>query len=64
MPKVKTNRSAVKRFRVNSKGKIKMAHSFKNHILTKKRSKRKLKLRKHGYVHPSSHRNMLRLLNK
>ncbi|MBW5802903.1 50S ribosomal protein L35 [Coxiella endosymbiont of Ornithodoros amblus] len=46
MPKLKTNRGAVKRFKVTSSGKIKRAASNHNHILTKKSQKRKRRLRK------------------
>lgn len=45
MPKVKTNRSAAKRFKVTGKGKVKRRQAFKSHILTKKSPKRKRKLR-------------------
>ena len=44
MPKMKTKSSAKKRFKVTGSGKIKRKHAFKNHILTKKSKKRKLKL--------------------
>ena len=44
MPKMKTGASAKKRFRLTGTGKIKRKHAFKNHILTKKSKKRKLKL--------------------
>ena len=37
MPKLKTNRGAAKRFRVSGKGRVKRAHAFMRHILTKKR---------------------------
>jgi large subunit ribosomal protein L35 len=46
MPKMKTNRSAAKRFKVTGKGKVKRGHAFKSHILTKKTAKRKRHLRK------------------
>ena len=45
MPKVKTNSSAKKRFKLTPSGKIKRAQAFKNHILTKKTTKQKLVLR-------------------
>ena len=45
MPKMKTNRSAAKRFKVTGKGGIKHRHAFKSHILTKKTAKRKRHLR-------------------
>jgi large subunit ribosomal protein L35 len=52
MPKMKSNRAACKRFKVTSKGKIKVFHSSKSHILTKKSRKRKRHLRKGFYVGP------------
>lgn len=46
MPKIKTNRSASKRFSVSAHGKIKRSKAFSSHILTKKSAKRKRSLRK------------------
>jgi len=45
MPKVKTNRSAAKRFSATGSGKIKRRQQNKRHILTKKSPKRKRQLR-------------------
>jgi len=53
MPKMKTKSSAKKRFKITGSGKIKRKHAFKNHILTKKSKKRKLRLRHDGLVHES-----------
>lgn len=53
MPKMKSNRGAKKRFRVTASGKIKHRRNYKSHILTKKSTKRKRKLRKYRYVHDS-----------
>ena len=50
MPKIKTNRAAAKRFRKTASGKYKAGHAFKSHILTKKTSKRKRRLRQAGIV--------------
>jgi len=50
MPKVKTNSSAKKRFKVTGTGKITHQKSFKRHILTKKSKKRKRHLRKPASV--------------
>lgn len=41
MPKMKTNSSAKKRFKVTGTGKVKRKHAFKSHILTKKSTKAK-----------------------
>jgi len=46
MPKMKSNRSAAKRFRKTATGKIRRKKAFKNHILTHKSSKRIRQLRK------------------
>jgi large subunit ribosomal protein L35 len=43
MPKMKTNRSAAKRFKITGKGKVKRRQANKSHILTKKTSKRHLR---------------------
>ncbi len=50
MPKMKTKSGAKKRFKVTASGKIKRAHSGKNHILTKKDRKRKNRLCSGAYV--------------
>ena len=50
MPKLKTNRAAKKRFRKTGTGKVRRYQAFTNHILTKKTSKRKRRLRQAGLV--------------
>lgn len=50
MPKMKTKRSSAKRFKKTANGKVKRHHNYKDHILTKKSTKRKRKLRKAGMV--------------
>lgn len=50
MPKIKTNRSAAKRFKKTATGKIKRKKAYHSHILTKKSPKRKRNLRKSGLV--------------
>lgn len=42
---MKSNRGAAKRFRKTGSGKIRRMRAFKSHILTKKSSKRKRRLR-------------------
>jgi large subunit ribosomal protein L35 len=46
MPKIKTHSGAKKRFSTTKNGKVKRAHAFRSHILTKKSTKRKRNLRK------------------
>jgi large subunit ribosomal protein L35 len=45
MPKMKTHKGAKKRFKITGSGKVKRMRAFKSHILTKKSSKRKRRLR-------------------
>ncbi|MBS3913561.1 MAG: 50S ribosomal protein L35 [Bacteroidetes bacterium] len=64
MPKMKTNSSAKKRFKVTGTGKVKRAKAFKNHILTKKATKRKRALGNDAIVNDADMSNvkfMLRL---
>ena len=53
MPKQKSNRAAAKRFKVTANGHYKHKSAFRNHILTKKSSKRKLHLAKGSLVNKS-----------
>ena len=50
MPKMKTRRSAAKRFSVTGSGKIKRNKAFRSHILEKKSPKRKRNFRKAALV--------------
>ena len=63
MPKMKSNRGAMKRFRKTASGRIKRKHAFLRHILTKKGSARKRKLRKPGYVHEADEKRVRRMLS-
>lgn len=65
MPKMKTNSSAKKRFKLTGSGKVKRAHAFKNHILTKKSKKRKKRLTKSAIVdNKTEAQNIKRMLAK
>ena len=50
MPKLKSHRGAKKRFNLTKNGKVKRAHAFKSHILTKKDTKRCRRLRSTTYA--------------
>jgi large subunit ribosomal protein L35 len=50
MPKMKTHSGAKKRFSVTASGKVKRGHQNKSHILSKKDTKRKRRLRTTTYV--------------
>jgi large subunit ribosomal protein L35 len=62
MPKIKTNRGAAKRFKTTGKGKIVRNKAFSNHILTKKTTKRKRKLRRSSIVDSANKKNVQRLI--
>jgi large subunit ribosomal protein L35 len=54
MPKMKTKKSAAKRFRVRAGGSVKRGQAFKRHILTKKTTKNKRQLRGTAGVHATN----------
>jgi large subunit ribosomal protein L35 len=62
MPKIKTNRAAAKRFKKTATGKYRFSKSHANHILTKKTTKRKRRLRKHKITEKSNKRQLKLLL--
>jgi large subunit ribosomal protein L35 len=62
MPKMKSNRSAMKRFRLTATGKVRRNQAFVRHILTKKTRKRKRNLRHTTLVSAADTRQIKRLL--
>jgi large subunit ribosomal protein L35 len=62
MPKMKTKKSAAKRFKIRASGSIKRGQAFKRHILTKKTTKSKRHLRGPVNLHPSDEVSVRRML--
>lgn len=62
MPKLKTRKAVSKRISVTGTGKLKKTKANKQHILTKKTTKRKRNLRKSNLVDKSNVKQMKRLL--
>jgi len=62
MPKIKTNRSAAKRFKRTGSGKLVYHKAFASHILSSKSRKRKRSLRKSPIVNRSNMRALKLLL--
>lgn len=62
MPKVKTRRSAAKRFTFTGSGKIKRKRAYLRHILTSKSAKQKRQLRSSGLVAAVDVKQVRRLL--
>jgi large subunit ribosomal protein L35 len=63
MPKMKAHKGARKRFKITGSGKVKRMKAFKSHILTKKTSKRKRRLRQSTVItNRGETKNIKRLL--
>ncbi len=62
MPKLKTNRSAAKRFKLTGSGKIARRRQGLRHILTKKNAKRKRRLGQGALVDKANERAVRRLV--
>ncbi|MDA9793301.1 50S ribosomal protein L35 [Bacteriovoracaceae bacterium] len=62
MPKMKTKRSAAKRFSLTATGKIKIKKANLRHILTKRSRSLKRDKRAIGYVHKSDVKRTMAML--
>ena len=62
MPKMKSKKSAAKRFKVRAGGSIRRSQAYLRHILTKKSTKRKRHLRGTTNVHQSNKRAVRAML--
>jgi len=62
MPKMKTNKSASKRFKQTKNGKFKRKMSFGSHLMTGKPAKRRRKLRKLATMDVTNVANVKRML--
>jgi len=51
MPKLKSNRSVAKRFKVTKKGKVRRFRANASHLLSNKGASRRRKLRKSSIIH-------------
>ncbi|MGL5435388.1 MAG: 50S ribosomal protein L35 [Lachnospiraceae bacterium] len=62
MPKMKTSKSAAKRFKKTGTGKLVRNKAYKRHILTKKSAKRKRNLRKSEVTDATNAKVMKKIL--
>lgn len=62
MPKIKSNKGALKRFKVTATGKVKRARAFKSHLLSSKGKKRKRRLRQGAMVSASEQKTIRKLV--
>ncbi len=63
MPKMKSVKGAVKRFKVKKSGKIKRGTAFRSHILTKVDGTHQRHMRSAKYVHASDAKNIKEMIN-
>ena len=64
MPKLKTSKSAAKRFKKTGTGKLVRSKAYKSHILTKKTTKQKRNLTYSGLISKADEANVKLLLVK
>ena len=62
MPKMKTHRGAAKRFKTTGTGKLRRAHAYHGHILTKKSAGRKAHLAAEAEVSPANEKTVRRMI--
>ncbi|MBT8762839.1 50S ribosomal protein L35 [Desulfohalobiaceae bacterium Ax17] len=62
MPKIKTNRSAAKRFSLTGSGKVRRRRQNLRHILTKKNAKRKRRLGQPALVDSANIKQVKKLM--
>jgi large subunit ribosomal protein L35 len=60
MPKMKTNSSAKKRFRLTASGKVKFKPAKKRHGLVKRPQKMKRQSRRNEVMHPADAKKVIR----
>ncbi|RLC47734.1 MAG: 50S ribosomal protein L35 [Candidatus Cloacimonadota bacterium] len=63
MPKIKTRKSAFKRFKPTGNGKIKRSKAFHDHLATHKTRKTKRNLRKSTYIADADTKRVKKMLN-
>lgn len=62
MPKIKTNRASMKRFKFTKNGKVLRSSSGARHIMAKKSQKRKLRLRGTTPLAEADQKEVIKLL--
>lgn len=62
MPKMKTHRGAAKRFTKTGKGKFKRYRAFASHIMEKKGTRRKRRLRQATTISDADYKRVQKLL--
>jgi large subunit ribosomal protein L35 len=64
MPKMKTSKTAAKRFKTTGTGRLRRQQSMRQHLFEKKPSTRTRRLAADADVHPTDQKNIKRLLGE
>lgn len=62
MPKIKTKKSAAKRFKTTKKGRVKRQRAFHSHLAQSKNPKRRRRLKQHTYVSKEDEKKIKKIL--
>ena len=62
MPKIRTSRTAAKRFTVSKSGKVKFKHAYARHMFSAKNPKQKARLRKTGILRKADAERVLAMM--
>lgn len=62
MPKLKSHRGAMKRFKISKKGKLKRPKAFASHLKSKKPAKRRRRLKQGAVLDKSDKKRIKKLL--
>jgi large subunit ribosomal protein L35 len=62
MPKIRTSRTAAKRFTVSKSGKVKFKHAYARHMFSAKNPKQKARLRKTGILRKADAERVLTMM--
>ncbi|GAX88948.1 50S ribosomal protein L35 [Effusibacillus lacus] len=62
MPKMKTKRSAAKRFKRTGSGKLKRSHAYTSHLFSNKSEKQKRQLKKAALVSKGDQKRIAQLV--
>jgi large subunit ribosomal protein L35 len=62
MPKMKSNKAAVKRFKLTASGKVKRGKAYASHILAHKTTKRKRNYRRPGILTSADERRIKEMI--
>jgi large subunit ribosomal protein L35 len=62
MPKIRTSRTAAKRFTVTKTGKVKFKHAYARHMFSAKSPKQKARLRKTGILRKADAERVIRMM--